>query len=881
MKRLTSKTKNSFFPFYLKITLSFFLFFGLTQLLSVAGQNLKDQVKSKNLTFSQWLVLGPHSYPLPHSLKKLDKVDFGEIFKLEKTSLPQFTPEKGTSFFWPDGSASRWRIISTENNEVILQAQPEAHQVGYLANYIDVKRWVYAELHLASHHPFHVYLDGQPLFSKGLKQVAKKAQMAIPISLTPGKHLLLIKSFALPNEKKKWSISGFLSVQSPYLHPLPELTISPSQRLTIHHLLDRPQVNQLSISPDGEKAALLFRQIKAPSDNYRWWIEIYDLKEKKLIQTISPSSTISQLKWSPQGNRFAYLLQEKGTASLRLHDLSTGEIITPLSSIKNLQTYFWFPDGESILYVISTKEKPDPKGLFRFRHLADRLPEAQQKLSFFRLHLTTLARQPLLLDSPTTSVEGLSPSGDKLLLARTVVKETERPFAQTKLYLLNLTSLECEKIWEGKWFTHAIWSPDARKLLLLGGPSLAGPLGQNVPPGVIPNEYDTQAYLFDLATQKIIPLTKNFDPAINNAFWNAADNNIYLVATEKSYKKLFYLNPTTRKIKPLSLPVEVIEKFSLATNKPVALWIGSSCQNPQKVYVTYLDRQQTNLLCFPGKELFKHVQLGKVENWAFKTKKGQVIEGRIYYPPDFDPNKRYPCLVYYYGGTLPTTREFGGRYPKNLYAAHGYVVYVLQPSGAVGFGQAFSALHVNDWGQIVAEEIITGVKQFLAAHPFVDPSRVGCLGASFGGFMTMTLLTKTNMFAAAVAHAGISLIPSYWGQGYWGYAYSAIATANSYPWNRKDIYVERSPLFNADKITTPLLLLHGSVDTNVPPGESTQLFTALRILGREVEYIQVKGQNHQILAYNQRILWTKTILAWLAKWLKKQPEWWNHLYPSS
>jgi dipeptidyl aminopeptidase/acylaminoacyl peptidase len=146
--------------------------------------------------------------------------------------------------------------------------------------------------------------------------------------------------------------------------------------------------------------------------------------------------------------------------------------------------------------------------------------------------------------------------------------------------------------------------------------------------------------------------------------------------------------------------------------------------------------------------------------------------------------------------------------------------------------------------------------------------------------MTMSLLTKTNIFAAAMAHAGISLIPSYWGEGYWGYAYSAIATANSYPWNRKDIYVERSPLFKADKITTPLLLLHGSVDTNVPPGESTQLFTALRILGRKVEYIQVKGQNHHILAYNQRILWTQTILAWFDKWLKKQPEWWNHLYPS-
>ncbi|MCP2620022.1 S9 family peptidase [Candidatus Aminicenantes bacterium AC-334-K16] len=639
-------------------------------------------------------------------------------------------------------------------------------------------------------------------------------------------------------------------------------------------------MSELAISSDGERAALLFRQIKAPTDDYRRWIEIYDLKQPKLLQAISPVGTISQIKWSPRGHRLAYLLQEKAATSLRIHELPTGKIITPLKEIKNLRTYFWFPDGESILYVTSKKEKPAQKGLLRFRHLADRLPESRQKLSFFRLNLSTNDRQPLLLDSPATSVEGLSPNGQKLLLAQTVVKETERPFAETKLYLLDLNSLRVEKIWQGKWFTRALWAPDARQLIILGGPSLAGSLGQNVPRELIPNEYDTQAYLFDLSTKKFTPLTRDFDPSINNAFWSPADNNIYFVATEKSYRRLFRLNPQSKKIHPLHLPVEVIEKFSLAATKPVALWLGSSTNIPQKVYVTYLEKGQTTLLCFPGEEFFKQVKLGKVEDWNFRNKKGRVIQGRVYYPPDFDPSQRYPCLVYYYGGTMPTTREFGGRYPKNLYAAHGYVVYVLQPSGAVGFGQAFSALHVNDWGQIVAQEIITGVKKFLASHPFVDPSRVGCLGASFGGFMTMSLLTKTNIFAAAMAHAGISLIPSYWGEGYWGYAYSAIATANSYPWNRKDIYVERSPLFKADKITTPLLLLHGSVDTNVPPGESTQLFTALRILGRKVEYIQVKGQNHHILAYNQRILWTQTILAWFDKWLKKQPEWWNHLYPS-
>ncbi len=176
-------------------------------------------------------------------------------------------------------------------------------------------------------------------------------------------------------------------------------------------------------------------------------------------------------------------------------------------------------------------------------------------------------------------------------------------------------------------------------------------------------------------------------------------------------------------------------------------------------------------------------------------------------------------------------------------------------------------------------EIIDGVKKFIAAHPFVDDKRVGCIGASYGGFTTMFLQTQTDIFAAAVAHAGISSIASYWGEGYWGYLYSAVATANSFPWNRKDIYIDQSPLFQADKIKTPLLLLHGSADTNVPPGESIQLYTALKLLGREVELIQVEDQNHTIMVYSKRLLWTKSILAWFDKWLKGQPEWWNDLYP--
>jgi dipeptidyl aminopeptidase/acylaminoacyl peptidase len=86
-------------------------------------------------------------------------------------------------------------------------------------------------------------------------------------------------------------------------------------------------------------------------------------------------------------------------------------------------------------------------------------------------------------------------------------------------------------------------------------------------------------------------------------------------------------------------------------------------------------------------------------------------------------------------------------------------------------------------------------------------------------------------------------------------------------------------LFSADKINTPLLLLHGNVDTNVPIGESVQMFNALRILGKTVEFITVEGENHAISAYQRRIDWNKTIYAWFAKWLKNEPDWWLALYP--
>ena len=109
---------------------------------------------------------------------------------------------------------------------------------------------------------------------------------------------------------------------------------------------------------------------------------------------------------------------------------------------------------------------------------------------------------------------------------------------------------------------------------------------------------------------------------------------------------------------------------------------------------------------FGRSDLGLDVEFGSVEDWSFHSRRGATIQGRVYYPPDFDPEARYPAIVYYYGGTFPTQRTFGGRYPKNWWAGKGYVVYVLQPSGAVGFGQRRDPVQAAREGVRQLEQIV-------------------------------------------------------------------------------------------------------------------------------------------------------------------------------
>jgi dipeptidyl aminopeptidase/acylaminoacyl peptidase len=828
--------------------------------------------KEHRLQVGTWLLLGPIETPLPAFAG--EEPDFkGSAYLLSYDFLDTdaMRPAAGAAVDLIDGT-SVWTDTPADSQGIVIPGLGTTPRVAYLAAFVETSRWTSLDLEAEGSHPFEIFIDGGSILACNNPGGTKNAEA----KLREGKHLITVKTVFTPADTVvDWRFDLEIEAEEPCF----VLSTSPERSLSIDMILLSPEISSPCISPEGGLVAFKMRRFVPPEGKRDIWLEVRRTKDGGLVRTFESGSAeagdpYNDLQWAPTGKRLSYYDNE---GTLLVHDLESGNVTKLLEKQEDLGGYTWSPDGSYIVYSMTEKPEKDEKGVKRLLGIYDRTPYGRNKTSLYIASEDATRR--LTAGKHDSYLQAIHPSGRKLLVSRHYEDLSERPYGFTELVLMDPGAGTAEILYTGAWIRSAAWSPDGERILVLAGPSTFGDIGKNVPEGTIPNDYDTQAYIFDPGTKEVEPISRDFDPAIDRAFWSKRDGDIYLLAEEESFRRLFRFDTRRKTFERLDLDLEYIWNADMALDNPSAAVTAMGAAEPLRLYTVDLKKGRARMIFDPSVEELGGVELGRVESWDFTSSGGRRITGHIHYPPDFDPGKRYPCIVYFYGGTSPTGRMFGGRYPKNLWAAHGYVVYVIQPSGATGFGQTFSAHHVNDWGEIVSGEIIEGTGRFLEAHSFVDPDRVGCIGASFGGFMTQLLVTKTNLFSAAVSHAGISSITSYWGEGYWGALYNAVAAANSFPWNRPDIYVDRSPLHAADRITTPLLLLHGASDTNVPPGESEQMYTALKLLGRQVEYIRFAGQNHFILDYRKRIAWSDAIIAWFDKWLKDEPEWWNEMYP--
>jgi dipeptidyl aminopeptidase/acylaminoacyl peptidase len=654
------------------------------------------------------------------------------------------------------------------------------------------------------------------------------------------------------------------------------VTESPKRRMTLDDAIRGKRVSNISVSSRGNYVLISY------TDNHGeksyGSTELYSVKNGRRVW-IDKDRQKQQLQWMPVSEKLCYVSKEGATASLVAIHPETLEESVVAHDIPD-ERIMLSPDEKAFFYAKSLRPLGEKDGdVFRLHTLTDRSGRKPVHLFIYRHDLATGLTRQLTFGSHSTYLNDISRNGKFILFSISDETITERPFSRRSMFRLNIETMQADTLWrDEKYASGARFSPDGKKILITGPAEAFGGTGLDIDEGQTANLYDMQAFIMDLDTRRIVPVTKNFNPSIQQGYWHE-NGLIYFMVEDEDRVKIYSYRASDGKFTALPTQEDVVEQFGVARFAPVMVYSGTSVSNSTRAYLAQLKSPSSStLIADPYGEHLDELLLGEVKDWSFVNSDGVEIKGYYYLPPGFDADRKYPMIVNYYGGTSPIGRRFESRYPLHAYAALGYVVYVLQPSGATGFGQRFSALHVNTWGIRSSDDIIEGTTKFIDAHPFVDRTKIGCIGASYGGFMTMYLQTRTDLFAAAVSHAGISSISSYWGEGYWGYSYSAAASAGSYPWNNRDLYVNQSPLFHADRINTPILLLHGTADTNVPPGESIQMYTALKILGKTAELIQVEGENHHILDYGKRLKWNESIFAWFERWLKGDADWWNDLY---
>jgi dipeptidyl aminopeptidase/acylaminoacyl peptidase len=869
----------------------------LPVLMSAAAASKKDRPGERmNTTLSpnavmRWLSLGPALEPLPaFGSEKPGSYGTEDLLRAARAPRNDGDVADGAEAPWFADGTHRWtQREAGADGMVRLTAPPgtgkQRPAVAWLATYVSVSRWQKVEVELRGDRPRRFWLDGEAVAMGGTEPASDKpAEVKATLKLSTGKHLLVVATLLDAEGGEGWSVGLFIADPKEGRRPELSFTVDPERDVDIPDILDAPQVTALAVSPEGEQVAVTLSRILPGTDDAETWIELRGVSDGRLLGTWRGSPEPSQLAWDPSGRYLSYVTRTKSDperSTLWVADRAAKSVEPLLERIENFESYAWAPNGSGVVCTISVKPDPDKRGIKRLEGLLDRQKDYRAKRQLHWIPVRGKRGRRLTAGSLGASLQAFSPDGGRLVFLREVEDVSSRPFSRKEIWELDLVTGETRKIRDGWWIESVQYAPDGRRLLIQAGPSEFGSAGVNVPEGMIPNEGDGQLFIYDPPTSQAEPITRDFNPAVASAFWSRHDGRIYVKAEDHDRVEVFVYDPETRKFAPISAGLDVLQEVSFAERAAVGVVSGSSPWRPEEVVAIELSRGTARELLKPAEEWYARVRRGQVTPWSFTTASGKVIDGRVYLPPGFDSAKdgKIPAIVYYYGGTSPVGRDYGGRYPKEWWAANGYAVYVLQPSGATGYGQAFSAFHVNDWGEITSAEIIEGTRKFLDAHPFVDPKRVGCIGASFGGFMTELIVTKTDLFAAAVSHAGISSISSYWGEGYWGYSYSAQATAGSFPWNRKDIYVDRSPLFHADKVKTPLLLTHGASDTNVPVGESESFYTALKLVGAPVEYLQVEGMDHTIADHAKRIVWSRSVVAWFDRWLKGQPEWWEELYP--
>lgn len=807
----------------------------------------------KEIPIEEWLICHAKIY------KPIFSDELNSLFDYSSIEFKSLEPQEGQELFWSPSQTLTWKKFHAENGIISFPFDSELKLV-LTSTYIEVPQWQQISLSVRGNSSFQIFLDGELIENNGRTE----------LSLTRGKHRLLIIFF---QSKQENGIEVSLNCDERYESKYPILSRDPIHNMTLLEALMIPQFGEVEVSSDGSKAAVL---------NNEGGIEIFKLPDGILSRSIYLPNRISSFSWSPNGNHLAMGTSgEKTGCNLWLVNLYDGSTKKLFSVNENISQIQWLPDGKFIIFA-STKITSQKKPYDLIDNFFDRWEGWKPKVSLWLAsidsgtkHMITGGINPY--GRFTQAI--LSPNGEKVVFIREIPSSTY-PYSHKEMWQVNILNGKSELISEIKtsMISSIIWSPDSNYLAVIAPyynyPKKSSELAN------YHSRWHQGIQLWDLSKKHYRYLTEpEFNPCVRSLWWNPKYNQLYFIALDRTVQRLYRFSSDFNEFTEISLPFTNIQEIYGAKESDWVILSVGALDKPLQLFSINLKSLENHQIWNRGNEFLSLVQLGRTEIFNCSNREGIKIEGWLYFPPDFNPKEKYPIIVSYYGGIGPRIQRFDNI--NYWFAGNGYIVYQLTPRGAYGYGQKFADAHFNEWGTVSAPDIIDAVKALIKAKPFINSGKIGGYGHSYGGFEGLSLATQTDLFATIIATGVISNTLNYsfivLGQPNNG----EIVLPGVYPWNRKDVYIDRSPVFNANKINTPILLMQGTDDPWCEMTESDQIYSALKVQDKDVVQIRWIGEGHGISKFSNKLLFNRIMLEWFDKYLKDEPESWQKRYEES
>jgi len=353
--------------------------------------------------------------------------------------------------------------------------------------------------------------------------------------------------------------------------------------------------------------------------------------------------------------------------------------------------------------------------------------------------------------------------------------------------------------------------------------------------------------------------------------WSVDGTTLYVLASYHGASRLFALSAHGAGAHPPTLtPGDVhVRDFSVdAAKKNIALLVGDATR-PQEIFTldTATRGGELRRTTHFNDTLFGELTIVAPEYMPYKGADDWEIDGWILKPHDFKPTQKYPLIVEIHGGPQ-TQYGYGFFHEMQLLVAQGYVVLYTNPRGSCGYGYDFSFAVNGAWGEKDSIDIMNGLTT-LVQRGYIDESRIGVTGGSYGGFMTNWLVSHYDTFKVAVTDRCVTNLASFFGSSDvgWDMGYDNLDTT---PWENLEKYMHMSPMKYVQNIKVPLLIIHSEQDLRCPIEQAEQLFAALKWLGREVQLVRFEGQSHGLSRGGHpksRLERLRHIMGWFEKYL--------------